>query len=43
MFLWQLDFKASAQNARHHWINEGYVNLMPGNDSKLKTGGKKHN
>lgn len=41
LFLWQLDFKASVLNARHHWVNEGYVSVMPGNYCKLKTGGQK--
>ena len=28
-------------NARHHWVNEGYISLIPGNDCKLKTGGQR--
>lgn len=31
LFLWQLDIKASVLNARHHWVNEGYASMMPGN------------
>lgn len=41
LLLWQLDFKASALNARHDWVNEGYISLMLRNYCKLKTGGKK--